>query len=88
MIRLTREQTQAAEQHPDGVRCEGDGSPKTFILVEEDVMERMKRALYRQDVDDSLTRSIAQMEAGETMSLEESAAWTRDRIARSPAKPG
>ena len=68
MIRLTREQTEAAEQHPDGVRCEGEGSPKTFILVEEHVM---KRALYRQDVLESVATGIAEMEAGLTMSIDE-----------------
>lgn len=71
MIRLTREQTQAAEQHPGGIRCEGEGSAKTFILVEEDVMEQMKRALYRQDVLGSLAAGIADLKAGRTMSLEE-----------------
>src|SRR5690606_28827718 len=65
MIRLTREQAEEAERHPAGLRVEADGSTKTFVLVEEELLQRMRRAFERRQPDESLARAIAQMEAGE-----------------------
>lgn len=84
MIRLTREQTEAVERHPQGVRCEGDGTARTFVLIDEDVMDRLKRALYQKDVHDSIAAGIADMEAGRTMSLDEVDAGIRDELGIPP----
>jgi hypothetical protein len=84
MIHLTREQTEPAERHPEGVPVKGDGTTKTFVLVEAEVMQRLQRACQRQQTHDSLVRAIADMEAGRTRSLDESAAYTRSQIGCSP----
>lgn len=82
MIRLTREQAEEAARHPAGLRVEAEGCSKTFVLVEEELLQRMRRAFERRQPDESLARAIAQMEAGEGRTLEESAAYTRSMINR------
>lgn len=86
MIRLTREQAEEAARHPSGLRVEADGCTKTFVLVEEELLQRMRRAFERRQPDESLARAIAQMEAGEGRTLEESAAYTRSMINRTSDK--
>lgn len=71
MIKLTREQTEEAVRNPDGVECEGDGTEKTFIIVDADVLRRMREALYRNDVNESIAAGIADMEEGRMMTAEE-----------------
>ena len=45
MIRLTRERTEEAIRHLDGVECQGDGTEKTFVIMDADVLRRMRQAL-------------------------------------------
>ena len=42
MIKLTPEQTKQAENHPDGIECQGEGSDKTFVIVDAKILEKMK----------------------------------------------
>lgn len=71
MIRLTREQTEEAVRHPGGVECQGDGTEKTFIIMDADVLHRMRSALYKKDVHASIAAGIADMEAGRMMTAQE-----------------
>ena len=77
MIRLTREQTEEAVRHPDGVECQGDGTEKTFILMDADVVRQMRHALYQKDVNASIAAGIADMEAGRMMTAEEADDYVR-----------
>lgn len=71
MIKLTPEQTKQAESHPDGVECRGEGTDQTFVIVDAKILEKMKKALYQQDVNESIANGIADMEAGRMMTVEE-----------------
>ena len=77
MIKLTPEQTEQAVQHPAGIECQGDGTEKTFVIVDADVMQRMRRDLCKREVHEAITEGIADMEAGNMMSLDESQAQVR-----------
>jgi len=63
MIKLTREQTEEAARHPNGVECQGDGIEKTFVIVDVDVMRQMQDALARNDLA-AIQAGIDDMEAG------------------------
>jgi len=63
MIKLTREQTEEAARHPNGVECQGDGVEKTFVIVDVDVMRQMQDALARND-HAAIQAGIDDMEAG------------------------
>jgi len=63
MMKLTREQTEAAVGKPDGVECQGDGVEKMFVIVDADVMHQMKDALARTD-HAAIQAGIDDMEAG------------------------
>jgi len=71
MIRLTREQIEEAVRHPDGVECEGEGTEKTFILIDAEVVRRMRQNLYDKDVHTSLSDGINDMQAGRILSATE-----------------
>jgi hypothetical protein len=71
MIRLTREQIEEAARHPDGVACRGEGSDKTFIMMDADVVRRIRSLLYKKDVHASLAAGIADLEAGRMMTAQE-----------------
>lgn len=71
MMKLTREQTEEAVRNPEGVECEGDGTEEVFVIVGADVLRRMKEALYRKDIHESIAAGIADMEAGRMMTAEE-----------------
>ncbi len=71
MIKLTREQTEEAARHPDGVECQGDGTEKVFIIMDADVLRQMRNALYEKDVHTSLAAGIADMEAGRMVTAQE-----------------
>ena len=70
-MKLTREQTEEAVRNPEGVECEGDGTEEVFVIVGADVLRRMKEALYRKDIHESIAAGIADMEAGRMMTAEE-----------------
>ena len=59
MMKLTPEQTAEVIRHPDGVECQADGSEKTFVIVDADVLSRMRTALYEKDVHASIAAGIA-----------------------------
>ncbi|MEO2032225.1 MAG: hypothetical protein ABGZ35_09075 [Planctomycetaceae bacterium] len=84
MIKLTPEQTEQAVQYPNGVECQADGTDRTFILMDADVLERMRRALYRKDTNESLERAIDDMEAGRMMSVDEAEDRLCDEMGFSP----
>jgi hypothetical protein len=84
MIRLTREQAEEAARHPAGLRVEAEGCTKTFVLVEEELLQRMQRAFERNQSRESLDRAIAQMEAGEGRTLEEVDAGVRAELGLPP----
>ncbi len=71
MIKLTREQTEEAVRHPDGVECQGDGTERTFIIMDADVLRRMRNTLYKKDVHASIVAGIDDMEAGRMMTAQE-----------------
>ena len=71
MIKLTREQTEQVVLHPDGVECLGEGTDKTFVIVEAQLLRRMREILYRRDVLESVAAGIDDMEAGRVMTAEE-----------------
>ena len=84
MIKLTREQTEAVIGNPDGVECQGDGTEKTFVIVDADVLRRMRETLYRKDVHESITAGIADMEAGRMMPAEEADDHIRSHLGFPP----
>ena len=79
MIRLTREQTEQAVQHPDGVPCQGDGVDKMFVIVDADVMEQMREAISRSDLA-AIQAGINDMEAGKSQPAEEAQRHGRDEL--------
>ena len=87
MIKLTREQTEEAVRNPDGVECQGEGTDKTFILVDAEIMQRFRKLLYQRDVNASIAEGISQMEAGGMMSLGEADDLVRSK-AGLPAREG
>ncbi|MEQ9410953.1 MAG: hypothetical protein RIK87_24795 [Fuerstiella sp.] len=86
MIRLTREQTAEAVRHPDGVECQGDGTDKTFILMDTDVVRQLRHALYRKDVHAAISAGIADLEAGRMMTAQEADDYVRSECGL-PARP-
>ena len=78
MIKLTPEQTEEVFRHPDGVECQADGSKKPFVIVDADVLRRMRSALYSKDVHTSITAGVADMEAGRMMTAQEADNRVRD----------
>lgn len=77
MIKLTPEQTEEVIRHPEGVECQADGTEKTFIIVDSDLLRRMRNAIYNKDVHTSIAAGIADMEAGRMMTLQDAAARVR-----------
>ncbi len=71
MIKLTREQTEEAARHPDGVECQGDGTEKTFVILDAEVLRRLRNDLYSKEVHESIAAGIADMEAGRMMTAQE-----------------
>ena len=71
MIKLTPEQTEEVFRHPDGVECQAEGTEKTFVIVDADILRRMRSALYKKDVHTSIAAGIADMEAGRMMTAQE-----------------
>ena len=71
MIKLTPEQTEEVFRHPDGVECQAEGTEKTFVIVDADILRRMRSALYKKDVHASIAAGIADMEAGRMMTAQE-----------------
>lgn len=63
MIKLTREQTEQAVRHPEGVICQGDGVDKTFVIVDTEVLQQMQAAIARSDLA-AIRAGITDMEAG------------------------
>jgi len=49
MIKLTREQTERAVQHPFGFRCQGDGIDKIFFIVDAEVLVQMQEVIAGSD---------------------------------------
>ena len=85
-MKLTREQTEEAVRNPDGVECQGDGTEKTFVIVDADVLRRMRKTLYRRDVHDSIAAGAADMEAGRMVPAEEADDRVRSRLGFPPRK--
>lgn len=52
--------------------------------MDADVLERMRRALYRKDTNESLERAIDDMEAGRMMSVDEAEDRLCDEMGFSP----
>lgn len=77
MIQLTRKQTEEAIRHPDGVECHGDGTDKTFILMDADIVRQMRHALYQKDVHASIEAGLSDMKAGRMMTVQEADDFVR-----------
>lgn len=71
MIKLTPEQSEELVRHPDGVECQAEGTSKTYMIVDADVLQKMRAALYRKDVHASITDGIADLEAGRMMTAQD-----------------
>ena len=84
MIRLTPEQSKQVLEHPNGVECHAEGSEQTFVIMDADVVQRMRRAFYRNDTHESLTRAIDDMEAGRMMSVDDSENRLREEMGFPP----
>ncbi len=79
MITLTRELTEQALQHPDGIRCRGDGVDKTFVIIDADVMREMQEAIANND-HSAIRAGIHDMEAGRMQPVEEARRHGRDSL--------
>jgi len=79
MIKLTRELTEQALQHPDGFRCQGDGVDKTFVIIDAEVMRQMQEAIARNDLA-AIQAGIDDMEAGRMQSAEEAHHHGREEL--------
>jgi len=71
MIKLTREQTEQVVRHPNGVECLGDGTEKTFVIMDAEILRHMQHTLYQKDVHASIAEGIADMEAGRMMTVQQ-----------------
>ena len=80
MIRLTPEQSEHASQHPRGFECQAEGSEQTFVIMDAGIAEEMRRAFYRKESHESLTRAIDDMQSGRTMSVDEAETRLRDEM--------
>ena len=63
MLKLSRELTEQALRHPDGIQCQGDGVDKTFFIIDAEVMLLMREAISRND-HAAIQSGINDMEAG------------------------
>ncbi|WP_417731746.1 hypothetical protein [Rosistilla oblonga] len=70
MIKLSRELTEQALLHPNGVQCQGDGVDKTFVIIDAEVMLQMREAISRNDHAE-IQAGINDMEAGRMQPAEE-----------------
>jgi len=80
MIKLTREQTEAASQSPLGVPCQGDGTAKLFVIVDAEVHQKMKDVAYRKDVLASVAAGNADIEAGRCLRVEDADTLMREKM--------
>ena len=80
MIKLTPEQSEELVRYPDGVEYQAEGTGKMYVIVDADVLQKMRAALYRKDVHASIADGIADLEAGHMMTAED--ADDRIRAAR------
>lgn len=71
MIKLTPEQSEELVRHPDGVECQAEGTARTYVIVDADVLQKMRTALYNKDVHASIADGIADMEAGRMMTAQD-----------------
>lgn len=79
MIRLTREQTEEATRHPNGVECQGDGVERRFVIIDVDVMRQMQDALSRSD-HAAIQAGIDDMEAGRMQRASEAHRYGREEL--------
>lgn len=79
MIKLSRELTEQALQHPDGVQCQGDGVDKTFVIIDAEVMLQMQEAISRND-HAAIQAGINDMEAGRMRPAEEAHRHGREEL--------
>ena len=63
MIKLTREQAEAAIECPQGVECHADGMDRTFVLVDSEVMRQMQDTAAQSDRN-AIQAGIDDMNAG------------------------
>jgi len=71
MIKLTREQTEEAVRHPDGIKCQGNGTEKVFVIMDADILQRMRKTLHDKDVHTSIAAGVADMEEGRVLTAQE-----------------
>lgn len=70
MLKLTRQLTEQALQHPGGVQCQGDGVDKMFVIIDADVIVEMREAIARSD-HAAIQAGIDDMVAGRMQSVED-----------------
>ena len=79
MIKLTREQVEAASRNPEGVECEGEGTDKVFVIVDAEVMRRMKDSIGSAD-HAAIQAGIEDMEADRLQSAEQAHRQGREEL--------
>lgn len=79
MIKLTREQVEAAARNPEGLECEGEGTDKVFVIVDAEVMRRMKDAIASAD-HAAIQSGTNDMEAGRMQSATEAHRKGREEL--------
>lgn len=79
MIKLTREQTEQAVQHPEGVPCQGDGVDTMFVIVDANVLRLMQEVLSRSDLA-AIQAGIIDMEAGRMQPAEDAHRQGREEL--------
>jgi len=84
MIKLTREQSEEAARHPEGVECHLEGTNKLFVIVDADVHKRMKTAFYQKEVRNSIATGIADMEANQGLPIEKADREMRSKLGFPP----
>ena len=79
MIKLTSEQL-AAALHPDGLHCEVDGQPNSFVILNADTHRKLKKAFYDQNVIKSAQTGFEDCQNGRSLPLAEADEVMRKRI--------
>lgn len=80
MVKLTAEQREALQEHPEGVACEDTETHRAYFLVDSEIHRRALRALKRQQNREAITEGLGDMEAGPVIPLDQAFEEIRNRL--------
>lgn len=80
MVKLTVEQREALQEHPEGVACEDTETHRVYFLVDSEIHQRALQTLKRQQDREAIAEGLADMEAGRVVPLDQAFEEIRNRL--------